>query len=167
MSEEKQPKKFDQTGPRFAKGKVYKVTSPKTDKIYIGSTISALSKRMGQHRERYRYYVAGEFNDLSVFRVLEVDPGAKIELIEAYPCNSSNELRQRERHHIIENRAQCVNIQLPARTQREYYADNKKRIQAKRAADLCVCTCGRQIGRVNHARHMNTPLHARRMACIV
>lgn len=36
-------------------------------------------------------------------------PDYKIVLVEAFPCNSKDELRAREQHHIDLNKEQCVN----------------------------------------------------------
>ncbi len=38
-------------------GRIYKIVSPNTDKVYIGSTIRSLNKRFNNHMSEYRKYV--------------------------------------------------------------------------------------------------------------
>jgi len=40
--------------PNYQNSKIYKVWSPQTDEVYIGSTTQPLSKRMVQHRTDYK-----------------------------------------------------------------------------------------------------------------
>ena len=44
------------------KGRVYKLTSPETDKIYIGSTFKTLHQRLIRHKQHYRAYLRGKHN---------------------------------------------------------------------------------------------------------
>ena len=44
---------------RYHEAKIYKITNPHTDKIYIGSTIRTLAERMTGHRRDYRTYKNG------------------------------------------------------------------------------------------------------------
>ena len=83
--------------PNYRLGKIYKIWSPRTDKIYIGSTTQKhLSTRWAIHNYAYRQNLA--FN-CSVAPIFEAG-GARIKLIEHYPCESSMELRMRENHYI-------------------------------------------------------------------
>ncbi len=74
------------------KGKIYKIISPQTKDIYVGSTIEHyLSRRMSKHRydgKRCSSYLITKYND------------SKIILIENYPCNDIHELRAREQYWI-------------------------------------------------------------------
>ena len=36
--------------PNYQNGKIYKLVSPHTDEIYIGSTVARLCKRFGNHK---------------------------------------------------------------------------------------------------------------------
>ena len=45
---------------KYQKGKIYKILNNKTDKIYIGSTTSALSQRLAQHKVKHKKYLKGE-----------------------------------------------------------------------------------------------------------
>jgi ketol-acid reductoisomerase len=50
----------------------------------------------------------------------------KIELIEYYKCDTLQELRKREGEHI--KNTECVNKVVPGRTCKEYYDDNKNKL---------------------------------------
>ena len=88
----------------YTNGKIYKIVSYKTGRVYIGSTIQELSSRMAGHRRDYnRYqgrkiYKAGkEQNHFTAFDVINLGD-AEIVLVETYPCNSKDELATRERY---------------------------------------------------------------------
>ena len=92
--------------PNYAQSKIYKITSPNTDLMYIGSTAQAkLCQRMSVHRSK---------SNQCTSRQIIACGGAKIELIEAYPCNSRDELHAREAFHIKAN--VCVNQKAPGMT---------------------------------------------------
>jgi hypothetical protein len=52
---------------------------------------------------------------------------AKIELVENCPCNSKEELLQREGYYIRNNN--CVNKFIPDRTRKEYLETNKEKLK--------------------------------------
>ena len=99
--------------PDYQLGKIYKITSKNTDKVYIGSTTHIyLRHRFGQHKEK------GEMNK-GITSAEIIDCGdCDIELIEYYPCNSKKELETRESHW-IKNTPNCVNKIVPVRTKEE------------------------------------------------
>jgi len=84
----------------YQNGRIYKIINDINDEIYIGSTCKPLSNRMGLHRSAARTkQVQSKFyarmNELGIqhFRII---------LIENYPCNSREELNQREDYYIQE-----------------------------------------------------------------
>jgi hypothetical protein len=95
---------------------VYKITSPTTDKIYVGSTVRTLHKRFLQHKR--------DGNKTRSKQIIDFGD-AVIELIEEANVET---LKQRERFHIELNREKCVNYQTPTRTQKEWVDDNKEYI---------------------------------------
>lgn len=113
----------------YSKGKIYSVRSDMTDKVYIGSTVSELSVRMGKHRNQYKSYLKGEGTHTRSIEILKY-PDAYIELIEFYPCSCIEELERREgeiqREH--DNR---VNYKIARRTPAEYYIDNIEYVKEK------------------------------------
>jgi hypothetical protein len=111
---------------KYAEGKIYKITSQMTDKIYIGSTCQSLYARLNGHRNDIRTM------NISSSKILQYTD-AKIELIEAYPCESRTELEKREGYYIREHSDIVVNICVAGRTWAEYYADNFEDISASRS----------------------------------
>ncbi len=92
----------------FKKGKVYKICSKTTDKVYVGSTIEALKTQMS-------YHLRDANNPLSaVYAILKYDD-YYVELIEDYPCKNDQELRKREQYWMNKlnsvNRAKRVKCQ--------------------------------------------------------
>jgi hypothetical protein len=74
----------------YSKGKIYKLWSPSTDKVYIGSTIQTLKRRLNTHiwdAENGRSCsgkIIIAFNDY------------EMELLENFPCKTKKELNRRE-----------------------------------------------------------------------
>jgi hypothetical protein len=107
---------------KYEKGKIYKLVDNTNGNIYIGSTIQLLSKRKHEH---------SNLKKNSCVSKLIIDNGDyDIILIENYPCNSKEELLARERY-FIEN-MECININIPGRTNKEWYNNNKERILKKK-----------------------------------
>ncbi len=106
----------------YSKGKIYKIISDETDKIYIGSTIQPLSKRLSSHIRSFNCYEK-TLKYISANEILKFKE-PKIILIETFPCDSKEELLSRERYHIEQN--DCVNITVPGRTDKEWREANKE-----------------------------------------
>ena len=106
---------------KYQNGKIYAIRSPHSDMFYIGSTCNLLSKRFNQHKcvtkNQATSNIIFDFND------------AYIELLENYPCKDRNELNKREGELIRLHKDLCVNIQVPFRTDKEYYEQNKNKIK--------------------------------------
>lgn len=106
----------------YSKGKIYKLTHPDTEKIYIGSTICGLSKRLCQHKWDYNKYLIGEHNYVSSFDLFDLGvDDSQIQLIELFPCNSKKELLQREGYWIKKYDEACVNKYIPCGLDRKEY----------------------------------------------
>jgi hypothetical protein len=119
----------------YSKGKIYKITSKQTEKIYVGSTCeSRLKRRLQKHKSNMKEYLEGTRTSYTTsFKILKfVD--AKIELIEEYPCESKEELRTRERYWKEELGEFAVNKLNPIRFERdekEYYEKHRSKIMEK------------------------------------
>jgi len=115
--------------PDYQNGKIYKIYSYENDEVYYGSTCDTLSRRIVGHRTNYKKYKEGKGNYITSFKILELT-SAKIELVENYPCNTKEELLQREGYYI--RTYDCVNKRIAGRTQqeykKEYYEQNKEYI---------------------------------------
>ena len=103
--------------PDYSKAKIYKIYSYENDDVYYGSTCETLSQRMTRHRSYLKSYKEGKGKYITSIQILEFE-SAKIELVENYPCNSKEELLQREGYYIRNNN--CVNKYIPDRTKKEY-----------------------------------------------
>jgi len=75
----------------FSNGKIYKLVCDVSDSFYVGSTTTALSKRRFQHSHHPMPGVKLLFDEIGWKEL-------KIVLVEAWPCNNNEELRQRERY---------------------------------------------------------------------
>jgi hypothetical protein len=112
----------------YANSKVYKIWSPQGDKIYVGSTTKQyLSQRMTAHRKDYNYWKSGKGDFVTSYSIFD-EYGLEnclIELLEAKPCSSRDELKQLEGGYI--RSLICVNKRIESRTKIEYHNDNKEK----------------------------------------
>lgn len=160
--------------PKYNYGKIYKIASPNTSQIYIGSTTERyLCNRLSTHVYACRKYL--ETDDLKYVTSYDIIKmgGAYISLIEAYPCNDKDELRARERYW-IEQHPNTVNknkaymsrdeaLQLKKEYSMIYRANNpeiiKKNNVARKLKPDYVCTCGSKVVYQGKARHLRTQKH--------
>jgi hypothetical protein len=113
----------------YQQGKIYRLVCNTTGLVYVGSTCEpTLTRRLQTHKGDYKKFLDGKNKNLTSFQILK-NNYYEIILIEVYPCNSKDELHQRERHYI--ETMECVNIQIPGRTCKEYYIENKETICEK------------------------------------
>ena len=116
-------------------GKIYKIECNETGLIYIGSTAEpTLARRLTKHVQGYKEYKAGKGKYISSYIIIE-HGNYDIYLIENCPCNSKDELHQREGYHIRNH--ECVNKKIPCRTRDEWYESNKESIY-KRVKDYYI-----------------------------
>lgn len=95
----------------YANGKIYRLWSNESDCFYIGSTASTLRQRLSFHKQAN---LVGYTN-------------VKIELIEYFPCKSKIELNAREGFHIRNHDGVLLNRNIPGRTDRQRYRDQRKK----------------------------------------
>jgi len=105
----------------YQNGKIYKLVSAKTDKIYIGSTCNPLYKRLWGHKNDCKN------SCITSKEIIKFDD-CKIILIEDFPCERKEQLTARERYHIEQNKDICVNKIIPTRTKKEWDEQNKDKI---------------------------------------
>ena len=110
---------------KYASSKIYKVVDNAYTMCYYGSTTMQLSRRMAKHRTHYRLFGEGKFSRISVFDIFEAHGvhNCKIELVEECPCESKEQLNQREGFHVRSN--ECVNKNIPGRTLAEWLEDTR------------------------------------------
>jgi hypothetical protein len=109
---------------KYENGKIYKIVSNQTEKIYVGSTCSPLFKRLYQHRSNYKRFLDGGYHFVSSFEIVKFEDN-DIQLIENYPCNSKEELHAREGFHI--RQLDCTNKQVAGRSDKQYRDDHKEK----------------------------------------
>jgi hypothetical protein len=139
--------------------KIYKIISSQTDKIYIGSTKQRLGRRFDVHKSDSKnkntercssHQLINNFND------------CKIELIEEV---NKEDRYIRERYWIDFFGINCVNIQIPLRTKKQWADDNKiyhqSQIKNWRQENnfSITCECGCKILRQNISTHRKTKKH--------
>lgn len=105
-------------------GKIYKIVSPNTDKIYIGSTTRTLPQRMQKHMCDLK---SGLYSSKII-----LDAGnATIELIEVFNCDNRKQLHQREGYYMKQYEKVCINKHIAGRTQHEYRNENKELVLSR------------------------------------
>lgn len=141
---------------KYENGKIYKIVSDQTTRIYIGSTCQKLCRRMANHRIDYKRY--RNSHKYTVFKVLKYDD-AKIVLIEDFPCGSKEQLFARERHYI--ESMVCTNKKIPGRTHKEYMKDTNyyERHQKERDSQKVECDCGMIHSYGKTSRHKRSKRH--------
>ena len=149
--------------PNYQNGKIYKLWSSEGDDIYIGSTTTLLSARKAKHKygdnECVSRFLFEKYNDV------------RIELLECCPCENKEELAKKEGEYIRNNN--CINKQIPLRTHKEYYEDNKEykinyqqeyrekneeKINERKSIRV-ICDCGMEVNKDGISRHRKTQRH--------
>jgi len=92
----------------YKNGKIYKIVCNITGQVYIGSCITTLVKRLSNHKSKGNKCSSSQIISRGDYVIV---------LIEAFPCESKDELFKRERYHydLIPN----INKQRPFRTGEE------------------------------------------------
>jgi len=111
---------------KYSRGKIYKIVSQTNDDIYIGSTCEKyLSKRLGDHACHFRDFVEKDKGTYCSSHEIIKNGDYSIILLEAYPCNSKDELRAREREW--QESTSCVNLYKAHRSKEQKDEYNKTR----------------------------------------
>ena len=142
--------------------KIYKIIPLNQDDesdIYIGSTCKpSLLQRMTGHIRHFKSWKNGKYNNVSSFKLFDKYgiENLNIYLIEEFPCDCKDQLRQREGYYIKNN--PCVNQRIAGRTKKEYYINNIDHIKEYKGHKL-YCICGCCYNKSNKARHYKTLKH--------
>jgi len=120
---------------KYNEGKIYKITSDHTNRIYIGSTTRNLNDRITTHKCYYNKWKDNKTRQYCSSYKLYNLGDIKYELLELYNCNSKKELLEREAYYIKQNYNLVVNKNKPTLTeeekieyQKEYYVKNKEKM---------------------------------------
>jgi hypothetical protein len=122
---------------KYQRGKIYMITSPHTEEIYIGSTCEpTLARRLAKHVMSYKLYQEGKSCYYTSYKILEAGD-YEISLIdgEMY-CDTKQELQKWEQMYINEY-PNCVNqckayVGLSEKEYKaKYYQDNIEKAKAQ------------------------------------
>jgi hypothetical protein len=146
---------------KYNRGKIYKIISDSTDKIYIGSSYDDLRKRLYNHKSKYKMYINGKYHYVTSFELIK-NNDCDIILLEDYSCENKQQLHARERKLIEDSKNNCVNKNIPSRTHKEYYKEyrnNNKQKLNELKNEKFDCICGGKYISCHRIRHFNTKLH--------
>jgi hypothetical protein len=104
---------------------IYKISSPNTKNIYIGSTKYDLITRLNQHK------TASKYTQNLTSKIIIQAGSPEISLIENIECITKKDLLIREGEHIKNNILLCVNKVIAGRTFRADYNEYKKAYKKK------------------------------------
>ena len=107
---------------KYAKTKIYSISSKKGNVCYIGHTTQSLDKRRDGH---VRDYKETNKKNRCVSRYVMRYKDWQMDLIEEYPCSSVYQARAREDYHIKQN-PNAVNISAPLQDKLENCAPKKR-----------------------------------------
>jgi hypothetical protein len=121
---------------RYNNGKIYKLISPHTDKVYVGSTCKEyLCQRLAKHKNDYKFWLNKKMNYISSYELFELGD-VEIVLLESVNCNTKDELLKKEREYTEKYKDIIVNKLRPITTEEEnkewkkqYREDNKEKIK--------------------------------------
>ena len=108
-------------------GIIYKISSPSTDEIYVGSTTKSLKIRFARHHQDYERYLKGEFSYTSSFEILALG-NASIQLFYEGLFDTKADLfrLEGETMQALDN---VCNKSIPGRTSKDYETANKDHIR--------------------------------------
>jgi hypothetical protein len=84
--------------------KIYKIVSPSTNSVYVGSTKEKLCRRFSNHKRSYASYLAGERANMTSFDIIKLGD-SKIELIKEVDEASKDQ----EELNVQQATEHCVN----------------------------------------------------------
>ncbi len=153
--------------------KIYKIVSPSTDNIYIGSTTQTLAQRLGKHLGNYKDYTINNINKyITSFEIIKLGDYS-IVLLEECNYNNRQQLHEKEAYYIKQNINICVNKYIPLRTPIEYrnynkarilerakqYRVNNKQVIMEKLKQHIICECGLILTKSSIKGHTQTPKH--------
>jgi len=121
---------------KYLNSKIYKLIDNTNGDIYIGSTCISLKKRLKKHKDNYYEYKKKDGRGSASYDIIK-NNDYKIELLEYFPCKTKQELLNKEREYIENNK--CINKNKPITThqeklnqKKEWQTINKNKLQEKR-----------------------------------
>lgn len=98
-------------------GKIYMLSSPHHPKVYVGSTIQPMSKRLSRHR--------GKANTCRSRELFEkCGESVQVDILEHVDVHDRKELLQHELRYLKKYEGKVVNKIMPLRNRKQHYQDN-------------------------------------------
>jgi hypothetical protein len=137
-------------------GTIYKLTSPQTESVYVGSTTESIKSRMSKHKTNYKRYTNGKHNYVSSYEILKHND-AIIELLEQKEYKDKKEMFERERFFMnsIEN---TVNKNRCGVSHKE---------SVEHDGEKFICECGGVYTRKNRNAHNKSKRHMKESEKII
>jgi hypothetical protein len=127
-------------------GRIYRISAPGCDQVYIGSTRQTLSTRLTKHRDAMRRWQRGAYRYVTSFALVG-HPDVSIDIVEEEEFQDIQHMRDREAYWIA--RLPTVNKHTPGRSQAESH-------RISHAAHVPCGTCGKLVRRNAHTKHQRT-----------
>jgi hypothetical protein len=127
-------------------GRIYRISSPCSEKIYVGSTRKTLSSRLIAHQQGMRKWERGVSDYVTSYALIV--PGVTIDLIEEDEYHDTQQMREREAYW-ISRLPHTVNHNVPGRSQ----ADSHRVSGGKQVP---CNTCGKIVRRREHWKHQQS-----------
>ena len=132
-------------------GKIYKIVDNTNNNVYFGSTCDSLKHRLSVHKNHYKRFLNGLCNNVRSSEIIK-NGDYKIELLEDCDIKTKDELLARERFFIENNN--CLNKNIPGRTDKQYKIANKNKINEK-----FECDCRGRYLYTHKSTHFRTTKH--------
>ena len=143
------------------------------DEVYFGSTKIPLKIRWSRHISSYKRWKNGKANKVYSFILFDKYGIENCEIIalEEFENLTNEALKEKEVSFIISFK--CVNKNIPGRTHKKYYIDNRE-VRLKYIKEYYIdnkehltilkkekfiCDCGGEYIRTNKARHFKSKKH--------
>jgi hypothetical protein len=136
----------EEASPEAFVGRIYRISAPGIDQVYVGSTRQTLSTRLGKHQYDMRRWQRGTFHYMTSFALLG-HPGVSIDTVEEDEYQDIQHMRDREAYWIA--RLPTVNRYVPGRSQAES-------ARISHAARVPCGTCGKSVRRNGQAKHQQS-----------
>jgi hypothetical protein len=132
-------------------GRIYRISAPGCDRVYVGSTRKTLSARLGAHQRNMRAWERGAVSYVTSFELVG-RPGVTIDPIEEEEYQDIQHMRDREAYWIA--RLPSVNQRTPGRS----------RVETQRISRAVLVPCG-TCGKI--VRRGCIDKHQRSRACML
>ena len=111
----------------YNNGKIYKIISPNSSKVYVGSTCNDLHKRLKAHIYSFKCWLKDNSKQtyLKSYELIKLG-SVDIILLESVNCSSKEELLNKEKEWIEQLKEDLINNNNPIRTD-----DDKKKYARK------------------------------------